>query len=87
MARAGGARMIVQTEFTPQTLAAQVEAIAGDPQALANAAERALSVGRPHATRDLADLVERIANRLSPLEVGPAVTRPTPTTFAVGAPA
>jgi UDP-N-acetylglucosamine--N-acetylmuramyl-(pentapeptide) pyrophosphoryl-undecaprenol N-acetylglucosamine transferase len=87
MADAGGARMIPQTEFTPATLAAQVEMIASDPQALANAAGRALSVGRPHATRDLADLVERIANRLSPIEVGPAVAKPAPATFAVGAPA
>ncbi len=88
MAKAGGARMIVQSAFTPAALAAQVEAIASDPQALANAASRALSVGRPHATRDLADLVERIANRLSPVEVGPAsVARPALSTFAVGAPA
>lgn len=70
MAKAGGARMIPQTEFTPEVLAAQIEAIAGDPQALANAAERALSVGRPHATSDLADLVERIAGGASPLLVG-----------------
>ena len=41
-------------------LARQIEAMAADPQALANAAARALSVGRPHAARDLADLVERI---------------------------
>ena len=72
MAKAGGARMIPQTEFTPQVLAAQIDAIAGDPQALANAAERALSVGRPHATSDLADLVERIAGGKSPLLVGRA---------------
>jgi UDP-N-acetylglucosamine--N-acetylmuramyl-(pentapeptide) pyrophosphoryl-undecaprenol N-acetylglucosamine transferase len=70
MAKAGGARMIPQTEFTPELLAAQIEAVAGDPQALSNAAERALSVGRPHATRDLADLVERIAGGASPLLVG-----------------
>ncbi|MBA3835652.1 MAG: undecaprenyldiphospho-muramoylpentapeptide beta-N-acetylglucosaminyltransferase [Sphingomonas sp.] len=87
MAKAGGARMIVQSYFTPAALAAQVEAIAGDPQALANAAGRALSVGRPHATRDLANLVERIANRLSPIEVGPASVRPKPSSFAVGVPA
>ena len=88
MAKAGGARMIVQAEFTPATLAAQVEMIASDPHALANAAGRALSVGRPHATRDLADLVERIASRLSPIEVGPAVAKSTPTkSFTVGAPA
>jgi UDP-N-acetylglucosamine--N-acetylmuramyl-(pentapeptide) pyrophosphoryl-undecaprenol N-acetylglucosamine transferase len=86
MAKAGGARMIAQSAFTPAGLAAQVEAIASDPQALANAAGRALSVGRPHATRDLADLVERIANRLSPIEVGRAsVARPALSTFAVGA--
>ena len=76
MAKAGGARMIPQTEFTPEVLAAQIEAIAGDPQALGNAAERALSVGRPRATSDLADLVERIAGGASPLLVGRA--SPTP---------
>jgi UDP-N-acetylglucosamine--N-acetylmuramyl-(pentapeptide) pyrophosphoryl-undecaprenol N-acetylglucosamine transferase len=87
MASAGGARMIAQPDFTPEALAAQVDTIASDPQALANAAGRALSVGRPHATRDLADLVERIANRLSPPEVGPAAVRPAAAGFAVGAPA
>ena len=64
--------MIPQDEFTPEVLSAQIDAIAGDPQALANAAERALSVGRPHATRDLADLVERVAGGVAPLLVGPA---------------
>ena len=87
MASAGGARMIAQPDFTPEALAAQVDTIASDPQALANAAGRALSVGRPHATRDLADLVERIANKLSPIEVGPAVVKPTPSAFPMGAPA
>ena len=70
LARAGGARMIEQSEFTPEVLAAQIEAIAGEPQALANAAARALSVGRPHATRDLADLVERIAGGVMPAMIG-----------------
>ena len=70
MAAAGGARMIAQADFTPDTLARQIEVLAADPQALANAASRSLSVGRPHAARDLADLVERIANGRSPLLVG-----------------
>jgi UDP-N-acetylglucosamine--N-acetylmuramyl-(pentapeptide) pyrophosphoryl-undecaprenol N-acetylglucosamine transferase len=87
MAKAGGARMIAQGDFTPAALAAQIRAIAGDPEALANAAGRALSIGRPHATRDLANLVERIANRLSPIEVGPAIAKPAPKAFTVGAPA
>ena len=82
----GGARMIPQDEFTPQLLAAQIEAIAGDAQALANAASRALSVGLPHATRDLADLVERVAGGVAPVAVGLADNRGRPS-FAMGAPA
>jgi UDP-N-acetylglucosamine--N-acetylmuramyl-(pentapeptide) pyrophosphoryl-undecaprenol N-acetylglucosamine transferase len=81
MVKAGGARAIQETDFTPQVLARQIEALAMDPVALNNAAARALSVGRPHAARDLADLVERIANKVSPVAVGPAVApraRPVP---------
>ena len=85
MAKAGGARMIPQDEFTSEALCAQIAAIAGDPQALSNAAERALSVGRPPATRDLADLVERIAGGAAPLLVGRVETgQPS---LAMGAPA
>ncbi len=73
MSRAGGARAIAQDEFTPETLARQIEAIASEPDALANAAARSLSVGRPNAASDLADLVERVGGGLSPLEVGPAL--------------
>jgi len=74
MTEAGGARTIQQTGFTPEVLARQIEAMAADPIALANAASRALSVGRPHAARDLADLVERVGGGLSPVAVGPALT-------------
>jgi UDP-N-acetylglucosamine--N-acetylmuramyl-(pentapeptide) pyrophosphoryl-undecaprenol N-acetylglucosamine transferase len=85
MARAGGARMIPQDEFTSEALSAQIAAIAGDAQALANAAERALSVGRPHATKDLADLVERIAGGTAPVMVGRV--EPGQPSLAMGAPA
>lgn len=71
---AGGARMIHQPLFTPKVLAKQIEVMAEDPQALINAASRALSVGKPHAARDLADLVERIADGLAPMEVGFGLT-------------
>jgi len=74
MVKAGGARAIQETGFTPEVLARQVEALALDPVALSNAAARALSVGRPHAARYLADLVERIANKLSPFAVGPSLS-------------
>jgi UDP-N-acetylglucosamine--N-acetylmuramyl-(pentapeptide) pyrophosphoryl-undecaprenol N-acetylglucosamine transferase len=87
MVKAGGARMIAQSDFTPAALATQIKVIASDPQALANAAGRALSIGRPHATRDLANLVERIANRLSPIAVGAVTSKPAAKAFTVGAPA
>jgi UDP-N-acetylglucosamine--N-acetylmuramyl-(pentapeptide) pyrophosphoryl-undecaprenol N-acetylglucosamine transferase len=74
MTAAGGARTIQQTNFTPTVLARQIEAMAADPVALNNAASRALSVGRPHAARDLADLVERVGGGLAPVVVGPALT-------------
>jgi UDP-N-acetylglucosamine--N-acetylmuramyl-(pentapeptide) pyrophosphoryl-undecaprenol N-acetylglucosamine transferase len=68
--RAGGARTIPQGEFTPEMLARQIEAIASDPNALSNAAARSLSVGRPNAASDLADLAERVGGGLSALPVG-----------------
>jgi UDP-N-acetylglucosamine--N-acetylmuramyl-(pentapeptide) pyrophosphoryl-undecaprenol N-acetylglucosamine transferase len=74
MVKAGGARAIKQENFTPDVLARQIEALAMDPVALNNAAARALSVGRPHAARDLADLVERIGNGAAPVAVGPVLS-------------
>jgi UDP-N-acetylglucosamine--N-acetylmuramyl-(pentapeptide) pyrophosphoryl-undecaprenol N-acetylglucosamine transferase len=76
MTKAGGARAIAQGEFTPEALARQIVVIASDPNALANAAGRSLSVGRPHAASDLADLVERVGGGLSPLPVGLEPRRP-----------
>lgn len=55
---AGGARMIRQDRFTAAELAKQIQAIAKNPQTLANAAHGAWNCGHPNAARDLADLVE-----------------------------
>jgi UDP-N-acetylglucosamine--N-acetylmuramyl-(pentapeptide) pyrophosphoryl-undecaprenol N-acetylglucosamine transferase len=86
--QAGGARTIKQSEFTPEVLAQQVNAVALDPDALANAAARSLSVGRPHAASNLADLVERIGQGLAPIEVGPAAAPVVAPAFGVqGVPA
>jgi UDP-N-acetylglucosamine--N-acetylmuramyl-(pentapeptide) pyrophosphoryl-undecaprenol N-acetylglucosamine transferase len=74
LVKAGGARAIAQGNFTPDVLARQIEALSLDPVALNNAAARALSVGRPHAARDLADLVERIGDGVAPVAVGPALS-------------
>ncbi len=57
---AGGGRSIQQAQFTAPELAKQIQKLGLDPAALANAAARARSCGRPFAVRDLADLVESI---------------------------
>jgi UDP-N-acetylglucosamine--N-acetylmuramyl-(pentapeptide) pyrophosphoryl-undecaprenol N-acetylglucosamine transferase len=85
MVKAGGARAIQQSNFTPDVLARQIEALAMDPVALNNAAARSLSVGRPHAARDLADLVERVGNGVAPVVVGPALTPRVPAAAPEGA--
>ncbi len=59
MVESGGGRVIAQSAFTPVEMAKQMQKLALDPQALENAARRALECGRPNATRDLADLVEQ----------------------------
>src|SRR5207237_4971576 len=80
MARAGGARMIAQVKFTPVELAKQMQKLGLEPGALANAAARAKSAGRPEAAKDLADLVERTGRDpgVDPNFVRDNVLRPMP---------
>jgi len=70
MAATGGAASIPQSAFTPQRLAKQMQKMALEPGALENAAKRAKDAGYPHATRDLADLVIRLAAP-TPSPIGP----------------
>lgn len=58
MVKAGGARAIRQTGFTPKELAKQIQTMALNPLSLANAAHAAWNCGLPNAVKDLADLVE-----------------------------
>jgi UDP-N-acetylglucosamine--N-acetylmuramyl-(pentapeptide) pyrophosphoryl-undecaprenol N-acetylglucosamine transferase len=60
MVAAGGARSIRQTNFTSKELAKQMQKLGLNPAGLTHAAEAARSCGRPHATRDLANLVEQL---------------------------
>jgi UDP-N-acetylglucosamine--N-acetylmuramyl-(pentapeptide) pyrophosphoryl-undecaprenol N-acetylglucosamine transferase len=69
---AGGARTIAQTAFTPAELAKQMQKLGLDPAPLENAAGRAKACGKPHAARDLADLVESLDAPLAKLPVGVA---------------
>jgi UDP-N-acetylglucosamine--N-acetylmuramyl-(pentapeptide) pyrophosphoryl-undecaprenol N-acetylglucosamine transferase len=63
MVKAGGARVIRQTEFTAAELAKQIQKMALTPLALANAAGCAAKVGQPDAVQKLADHVERLAGK------------------------
>jgi UDP-N-acetylglucosamine--N-acetylmuramyl-(pentapeptide) pyrophosphoryl-undecaprenol N-acetylglucosamine transferase len=58
MVKAGGARAIRQSGFTPKELAKQIQTMALGPIALANAAHAAWNCGLPNAVKDLADIVE-----------------------------
>lgn len=70
MTQAGGARTIDQRHFTPVELAKQMQKLGLDPEALQNAAGRARACGRPDAVRDLANLVESLADPLGDMPIG-----------------
>ncbi|MCW3835822.1 undecaprenyldiphospho-muramoylpentapeptide beta-N-acetylglucosaminyltransferase [Sphingomonas canadensis] len=72
---AGGARTISQRAFNPTELAKQIQKLGLDPVALENAAKKAWGCGRPHAARDLADLVESINAPEAPAGVRRAALR------------
>lgn len=61
MATSGAARLIPQTQFSAQELARQIEKIVSEPGALANAAARAKTMGRPDAASRLAGLLSKLA--------------------------
>lgn len=58
---AGGAIRLVQDDFTPQRLAAEIAALAAAPEQLVAMAAAARSVGRLDAAERLADLVLNVA--------------------------
>ena len=55
IAKAGGARMIRQSNFTAKELAKQIQALSQRHDTLATAAHAAWNCGRPKAVEDLAD--------------------------------
>ncbi|MGE0037887.1 MAG: undecaprenyldiphospho-muramoylpentapeptide beta-N-acetylglucosaminyltransferase [Xanthobacteraceae bacterium] len=61
--RAGGALSLRQNDFTPDRLAAEIAALATDPQKLVAMAAAARSQGAPDAAERLAELVLKIAGR------------------------
>jgi UDP-N-acetylglucosamine--N-acetylmuramyl-(pentapeptide) pyrophosphoryl-undecaprenol N-acetylglucosamine transferase len=67
LARAGGAVLLPQADFTAERFAAEIAALTADPARLTAMAAAARSVGTPDAADRLADLVLRVANiRITP---------------------
>jgi UDP-N-acetylglucosamine--N-acetylmuramyl-(pentapeptide) pyrophosphoryl-undecaprenol N-acetylglucosamine transferase len=64
--KAGGAIRIEQAEFTPERLAAEINALAADSGRLAKMAVAAKSTGALDAAERLADLVLKVAGVISP---------------------
>lgn len=60
---AGGAWTLEQKNLTPELLAGELTRVMNDPAVLADAARAALSEGKPDSVRQLADLVEAVAER------------------------
>jgi UDP-N-acetylglucosamine--N-acetylmuramyl-(pentapeptide) pyrophosphoryl-undecaprenol N-acetylglucosamine transferase len=58
---AGGAIRIEQRDFTPDRLASEIAALAGDPGRLVTMAQSAKSAGTLDAAERLADLVLKVA--------------------------
>ncbi len=62
VADAGGAWVMTQNGFTPESLVARIETFLQNPETLFRAAENARSMGRPDAARRLGNLVTAIAS-------------------------
>lgn len=63
LVEAGGAIMLKENEFSPESLSATVAGVLEDADLASQMAEAALSQGNPDAADRLADLVEEIAGR------------------------
>lgn len=66
MAEAGGAVVLAEADFTSEALSAVITDICQMPGRAAKMASAALSLGKPNAAHDLADLVERLAKSEQP---------------------
>ena len=61
LAQAGGALRIIQSDLTPDRLAAEISALSAEPARLTAMAAAARMVGRLDAAQRLADLVVKVA--------------------------
>lgn len=60
MASAGGARLIPEPELSSDRLAREVSALVSQPQQIVELGRRARQLARPHAARDIANLIDEV---------------------------
>jgi UDP-N-acetylglucosamine--N-acetylmuramyl-(pentapeptide) pyrophosphoryl-undecaprenol N-acetylglucosamine transferase len=60
MVRAGAARLISEPELSAERLAREVAGLIAQPQQLEELGRRARGLARPHAARDIADLIDDV---------------------------
>ncbi len=62
MARAGAGRLISETELTAEKLTAEIFSLLDQPQEIEKLSTAARGLARPHAARDIVNLIEEAAN-------------------------
>ena len=62
MARACAGRLITEPELTPEKLTAEIFSLLDQPQEIEKLSSNARALARPHATREIVNLIEEAAN-------------------------
>lgn len=62
MARAGTGRVITESELTAQKLTGEIFSLLDQPQEIEKLSSNARALARPHATREIVNLIEEAAN-------------------------
>ncbi len=64
MSRAGAGRLIPEAELTAERLTAEIFSLLDQPQEIEKLSSAARGLARPHAARDIVNLIEEAANVL-----------------------
>jgi len=62
MSRAGAGRLISEVELTAERLTAEIFSLLDQPQEIEKLSTAARGLARPHAARDIVNLIEEAAN-------------------------
>lgn len=72
MARAGAGRVITESELTAEKLTGEIFSLLDQPQEIEKLSSNARALARPHATREIVNLIEEAANvQVNPQRANP----------------